>query len=132
MKTYYDRDSDFLEVIEAGHENFAEDATQNLALFYTEDDERLIGFALHNAKSNLEDLVYVPIVFRLAGLVRMYRDSAGITQKQLSEKTGISFRQIQNIEAGETNASIAALSKIINTFPDWDFSILIKPCDESA
>lgn len=132
MKTYYNSESDLLEVISVGEESFADDVTKNLALFYSEKDERFLGFALHNVSKNIKDLVHVPVIFRLAGLLRLYRESEGLTQKELSEKSGISFRQIQNIEAGETNASIASISKIIDSFPSWDFSILMKPYKESA
>ena len=134
MKSFYDQEIDFLEVVETGHDNVGEEITKNLTLFYTEDDESFIGYALHGANRHMDDLVHVPADMRLAGILRVLRGTEGLTQKEFSDKTGISFRQVQRLEACERNAGLDILSRIVNAFPQWDFSILMRPQeqDESA
>lgn len=36
-----------------------------------------------------------------AKIIKTARQAAGLTQRQLAEKTGINIRQVQKIEAGE-------------------------------
>lgn len=55
--------------------------------------------------------------------IKLARQSAGLTQKQLSDQTGINIRQIQKIEAGDikvsnlTAANFIRLCRILNIDP---------------
>jgi len=55
--------------------------------------------------------------------IKTARQSAGLTQKQLAEQTGINIRQIQKIEAGDikvsnlTAANFIRLCRILNIDP---------------
>ena len=40
------------------------------------------------------------------------RNSAGLTQKQLSEKTGITQADISNLESGKANPSLRTLQRL--------------------
>lgn len=45
--------------------------------------------------------------------LKKVREEQGITQKQLSEKSGVNLRTIQNLEQGYKNINHASVSKVI-------------------
>jgi hypothetical protein len=49
MRTLYDEDIDYLEVVEEGIPNYAVQATPALLLFLSESDRTVVGFALESA-----------------------------------------------------------------------------------
>lgn len=48
----------------------------------------------------------------LGAVVRSAREGVGLSQRELVERTGLSRRTIQNIEAGSHNASLEILLQI--------------------
>lgn len=126
MKVRFDKDTQLLEVMEANVANLGEEATKNLTLFYAQSDDRIVGFNLFNAVKNKKDLVYLPVRFRAAGLLRLLRFEEGLTQEELSLKAGVSFRTVQRAETGEINITLEMLSRFVNAFPKFDFTLLLE------
>ncbi len=62
------------------------------------------------------------IVFKL----RFYREAAGVSQKQASEKLSVGHRSYQRIEGGETNVDIAFLLRFSQLF-NINFMELVTP-----
>jgi transcriptional regulator with XRE-family HTH domain len=62
------------------------------------------------------------IVFKL----RFYREAAGVSQKQASEKLSVGHRSYQRIEGGETNVDITFLLRFSQLF-NINFNELVTP-----
>lgn len=62
------------------------------------------------------------IVFKL----RFYREAAGVSQKQASEKLSVGHRSYQRIEGGETNVDISFLLRFSQLF-NVNFMELVTP-----
>lgn len=45
--------------------------------------------------------------------LKQIREERGITQRELSEKSGVNLRTIQNLEQGYKNINHASVSKVI-------------------
>ena len=127
MKTLYDEDIDYLEVVEEGVPNYAVQATPALLLFLSEADRTVVGFALEGASAHLVDLDVVPPKIRLAGVLRLMRGVRHLNQEELAKITKIGVRTLQRAEAGDANLTFDNLINLAQTSPKIDFSVVLKP-----
>lgn len=49
---------------------------------------------------------------RIAVRIRLLRASGGLSQEALAQKSGLSTRHLQKMEAGQVNVTIESLSKL--------------------
>ena len=61
----------------------------------------------------------------IISVIRRFRETAGITQKQMSEKTGISIATIKRIERGARSMTIEDYEKYLNVLELSHIDILI-------
>jgi hypothetical protein len=127
MRTLYDEDIDYLEVVEVGIANFAVQVTPVLLLFLSESDRTVVGFALDGATKNLKDLDRVPPKMRLTGALRLLRGVRHLNQEELAKITKIGTRTLQRAEAGDANLTFDNLISLVKVSPKVDFSILLRP-----
>ena len=127
MSYYYDRDIDYLEVVESYSKSYGEPVNKCLVVFKAESDGSVLGFSLEEASSNMRELLRLPVKFRMAGLIYVLRKKENLSQVELQDKTGVSRRTIQRIEKGELGISLENLTSIMQKFPQYDFSILLEP-----
>lgn len=61
-------------------------------------------------------------------MIKQYRLSNNLSQEELAEKIGISWRQLQRIEHSEENTRISTFKKIVKTLdiPDEEILNFIK------
>ncbi len=52
----------------------------------------------------------------LANNLRYYRSEHGLSQREIAKKTGVSYRLVQDLEAGEANPTLETLHKIAIAF----------------
>lgn len=127
MRTLYDEDIDYLEVVEEGIPNYAVQATPALLLFLSESDRMVVGFALENATERLKDLDVVPPKVRLAGILRLMRGVRHLNQEELAKITKIGVRTLQRAEAGDANLTFDNLINLAQAAPKIDLSVVLKP-----
>lgn len=127
MRTLYDEDIDYLEVVEEGIPNYAVQATPALLLFLSESDRTVVGFALENATERLKDLDVVPPKVRLAGVLRLMRGVRHLNQEELAKITKIGVRTLQRAEAGDANLTFDNLINLAQAVPKIDLSVVLKP-----
>jgi DNA-binding XRE family transcriptional regulator len=127
MRTLYDEDIDYLEVVEEGIPNYAVQATPALLLFLSESDRTVVGFALENATERLKDLDVVPPKVRLAGILRLMRGVRHLNQEELAKITKIGVRTLQRAEAGDANLTFDNLINLAQAAPKIDLSVVLKP-----
>jgi hypothetical protein len=127
MRTLYDEDIDYLEVVEEGIPNYAVQATPALLLFLSESDRTVVGFALESATEHLEDLDVVPHKVRLAGVMRLMRGVRHLNQEELAKITKIGVRTLQRAEAGNANLTFDNLISLAQAAPKIDISVVLKP-----
>ena len=127
MRTLYDEDIDYLEVVEEGVPNYAVQATPALLLFLSESDRTVVGFALENATERLKDLDVVPPKVRLAGVLRLMRGVRHLNQEELAKITKIGVRTLQRAEAGDANLTFDNLVNLAQAAPTIDLSVVLKP-----
>ena len=127
MRTLYDEDIDYLEVVEEGVPNYAVQATPALLLFLSESDRTVVGFALENATERLKDLDVVPPKVRLAGVLRLMRGVRHLNQEELAKITKIGVRTLQRAEAGDANLTFDNLVNLAQAAPKIDLSVVLKP-----
>jgi DNA-binding transcriptional regulator YiaG len=127
MRTLYDEDLDYLEVVEEGVKNYAVEATEALSLFLNEKNKAVVGFALEGATENLKDLENVPPKARLAGLLRLMRSVRHLNQEEFAKLTNIGIRTLQRAEAGDANLTFDNLVSLAQAAPKIDFSVVLKP-----
>lgn len=53
---------------------------------------------------------------KVGNIITMLRSRMGMTQKDLGDKMGISFQQIQKYESGDSSITIARLTQICKIF----------------
>lgn len=86
------------------------------ALFESEFDRKQPLPTSHKPRTKTGDkTVFVPLMpeIRLAYLIRSWREDAGLSQKQLAERLGISFQAYQRMERpGRSNLTVATLQRI--------------------
>lgn len=127
MRTLYDEDIDYLEVVEEGIPNYAVQATPALLLFLSESDRTVVGFALENATEHLKDLDVVSPKVRLAGVLRLMRGVRHLNQEELAKITNIGVRTLQRAEAGDANLTFDNLINLAQAAPKIDLSVVLKP-----
>jgi len=67
------------------------------------------GFVMNELKKEQERLEFE---FSVMQAMIAARKSTGLTQKQLSEKTGITQADISNLESGKANPSLRTLQRL--------------------
>lgn len=133
MTTLYDRDIDFLEVMETGHRTIGENISDTLTLFFTERTHQLAGFALEAASDHLNELDVVPPSMRLAGIIKMVREQLHSTQEEFAAKVDVGLRTLQRIESGEGNLTFLNLCSLVEAAPeDVDISVVLKKTREAV
>ena len=63
---------------------------------------------------------------KLGNIITMLRSRMGMTQKDLGDKMGISFQQIQKYESGDSSITIARLAQVCKIFAISPLSFLTK------
>ena len=64
--------------------------------------------------------------------VREFRERAGLSQKAMSEKTGLAQPHVSRLEAGTHLPSVATLKKVADTLRIPICSLLDPPAEEKA
>ena len=78
-----------------------------------DDFTRLLNESLKNPEFKKEWEALEP-EYQVMRAVAQARSESGMTQKQLSEKTGINQSNLSRIESGDINPSVATLNRIAN------------------
>lgn len=125
----YDKQGDWFEFMLPHTENEGDTINKYLTLFRLKSDDSIIGFELRHASMNYDQLIHIPLKFRIAGLLCLARNIEGLTQTELAEKAGLGVNTIKRAESTkeESTLSLESLNKIIAVLPDYDWSILIRP-----
>lgn len=127
MKTLYDPDVKYLEVFDSRRDFTGTPIDNDLTIFYDDKDQAIVGFSLEGAPKNIKKLSDLPARFKLAGLTFLIRKLENLTQEELGEKASLGRRTVQRLESGEANISYDNLLRIVETFPKYDYSVLLKP-----
>lgn len=126
MKTMYDADIDYLEVIEEGFVTVGKHVSDSLTLFYADSGRMLVGFALEGATQNLSELSAVPVKLRLSAVFRIVRGVLSLSQKEFAALIDVGERTLQRIEAGESNPTFQNVLTIADVAPEeLDVSVLL-------
>lgn len=107
-------------------ESYVEDFKNGVEIVLAEDDDRVIGYDLYEADKNIMDFDEVNASQKLAMLVKMYRETHGMTQIDLSEKTNIPLPTIKMIEKGDKETSIEKVSRLKKALPEIDLNAISK------
>jgi transcriptional regulator with XRE-family HTH domain len=67
---------------------------------------------------------------RIARRIRELRHRHALTQEALAQRSGLSPRHLQKLEAGQINVTIESLVKITNALEVDVSQLFIEPCTE--
>jgi DNA-binding XRE family transcriptional regulator len=124
MKISYDVKTDFMSIRFESVECYVDDFLDGVDAVYAEDDDRLVGFDLYNARVSILAFKEVTSAQKLAMLMKLYRKRSSLTQDDLHRATGIPLPTIKVIEKGTKETSIENLSKIKRALPEIDLNTL--------
>lgn len=122
MKIFYDVKTDFLTIRYEKVDGHVDDYSDGIDVVRAEDDDRVIGFDLHNARKTLLHFCEVTAAEKLAMFIKLYRKRHGMTQEDLHHVSNIPLPTVKMIEKGEMETSIENLSKIKRALPEIDLN----------
>jgi uncharacterized protein YuzE len=132
MNIYYDKDTDYAEILFQKTANYGDDISDEVIAFKSEENDEIIGYAFENASQTVFEFKDIPTRAKVAFLLKATRDLHGVTQEQVIKRlSGASGRQYQRAEAGE-NISLDVLDEIRMALPEADFSKVFSPENKSA
>jgi DNA-binding XRE family transcriptional regulator len=127
MTIFYDADRDYAEVFFKKDNNYGEELNNNITVFKSEKNDKVVGYGFEEASRRLFDNDLLSPSVKLAALLRIVRAKHGLTQEQAAEKIhDITFRHYQRLESGEENPTLSTVGSIMTAFPDADFSLILK------
>lgn len=127
MKIYYSVDSDYIEVfLKTDVENYADFDENDFAVFKSEANEDVIGFAAESFSENIKlFLEKFKGLERLAIIMKVARKKAGLNQEEMAHELGLKLRQYQRIEKGE-NTKMDVVLKAKERFPKVPFAFVLS------
>ncbi len=133
MNIMYDQDLDYLEVIFEKTANYGESLTDDITVFKSEKNDKLVGYSFERASRTAFEFDGLNANAKLACLLRIVRAKEGLTQEQAADRVGhLTMRHYQRLESGEENTTLEMVEGIARAFPKWDFSIVLKGKKKSA
>ena len=125
MRTYYDKDLDYLEIFFQESQNYGEDLNQNEMVFKSEDDDSPVGFSFEKASQTVSQSINISLKQKIGALSVIARKKLGLNQEDAANSLGIPYRTYQRIEEGEIG-NVDYLEKLIDHYSNMDFSNLLK------
>lgn len=123
MKIIYDTKTDFLAIrFEPVFETYVEDYEDGVDIIRAEDNDRVVGYNLYNARTTILNFKEVTTSQKLAMLVKMYRKRSGLTQQDLYKLSKIPLPTIKVIEKGEMETSVENVSRLKRALPEIDLN----------
>ena len=133
MNILYDRDLDYLEVIFEKTANFGAPLTDDIIIFKSEKNSKVVGYSFERASKTVFEFDGLNANVKLACLLRIVRAKEGLTQEQAAGRSGhLTMRHYQRLESGEENTTLEMVEGIASAFPKWDFSLVLKGKKRSA
>ena len=133
MNIMYDQDLDYLEVIFKKTANYGDSLTDDITIFKSEKNEKIVGYSFERASKTALEFDGLNANAKLACLLRIVRAKEGLTQEQAADRSGhLTMRHYQRLESGEENTTLEMVEGIAKAFPKWDFSLVLKGKKKSA
>jgi DNA-binding XRE family transcriptional regulator len=134
MNIFYDKDTDYAEVVFKKEENYGEELSSFVTVFKSEKNESIVGYGFEDASHTLFATEVLSSSLKLAALLKMIRAKENLTQEQASQHIAqITIRHYQRLEAGEDNPTLSTIESMMKAFPHYDFSqILRQPGSEDV
>ncbi|MBT7610548.1 MAG: helix-turn-helix domain-containing protein [Bacteriovoracaceae bacterium] len=113
MKIYYDKKTDFMAItFESEIETYADECEGGYDIVKAEDDDRVVGYNLYNARTSIIEFSEVTSKVKFAMFMKMYRKRKGLTQEDLFEQSHLPLATIKSLESGNTSAGIESITKV--------------------
>ena len=109
---------------ESAAESYVDDYENGIDVVLSEENDKIIGYNLYNARESIINFKEVLSTQKLAMLIKIYRMRAGLTQEQLHIKSNVSLPTIKLIEAGKRETGIENLFKIKRVLTEMDLNSL--------
>ncbi|MFT6071026.1 MAG: DNA-binding XRE family transcriptional regulator [Bacteriovoracaceae bacterium] len=122
MKISYDAKTDFMSIRLENVECYVEDFLDGVDAVLAEEDDRVVGYDLYNARKTIISFKEVTSSQKLAMLIKLYRKRSNMTQEDLNKASGIPLPTIKMIEKGEKETSIENVSKLKRALPEIDLN----------
>jgi DNA-binding XRE family transcriptional regulator len=122
MKISYDAKTDFMSIRLENVECYVEDFLDGVDVFLAEEDDRVVGYDLYNARTTIISFKEITSSQKLAMLIKLYRKRSNMTQEDLYKASGIPLPTIKMIEKGEKETSIENVSKLKRALPEIDLN----------
>ena len=122
MKISYDAKTDFMSIRLEKVECYASDFLDGVDVILAEEDDRVVGYDLYNARTTIISFKEITSSQKLAMLIKLYRKRSNMTQEDLNKATGIPLPTIKMIEKGEKETSIENVSKLKRALPEIDLN----------
>ena len=126
MKTYYDKDTDYLEIFFKSTENYGEDINETTTVFKSEKNDEIVGYGFNLASQTLTSSNFLNPQQKIGALSVIGRKLKELDQTDMPKKIKIPYRTYQRIEEGHIS-KFDDLNKLASYFGDQiDFSLVIK------
>ena len=122
MYIFYNKKTDYLEILRHKVPNYGEFDKKGIAVFRAEKGNKIIGYGIEDISKKIDKLDIVSPFEKFSILVKIARIKHGYTQKQVAEKLGIKLLPYQRIESGTNNPTLKTILKIKDVFPEIELS----------
>lgn len=122
MKISYDAKTDFMSIRLESVECYVEDYLDGVDIILAEEDDRVVGYDLYDARKTIISFKEITSSQKLAVLTKLYRKRSGMTQEALHKACSIPLPTIKMIEKGEKETSIENVSRLKRALPEIDLN----------
>ena len=118
MYIYYDKKTDYLEILEKKVANYSEVLKKGIFVIKSERTGKTIGHGIENASRKIHRLDFISPYLKFSIMVKMARLERGLAQKQTAKKMNIGLLPYQRLESGENNPTLKTILKVKEVLPE--------------